>query len=150
MPIKELLMGKAEEKKSLSLQIDELYKKLSAIDEEIAELKKTYMFENNLLCEGVWETRIDTEKLTLYSTDKVFKKLSDTLQSDHHQKIKINEFIELYFDDWDIYLTFLDIPKAKEFIKRYGIKLNDKKIRTEIKDLNKTIQDLQNVLNKID
>jgi hypothetical protein len=150
MPIKELLMGKAEEKKSLSLQIDELYKKLYAIDEEIAELKKTYMLENSLLCEGVWEIRIDTEKLTLYSTNKVFKKLSDTLQSDHHQKIRINDFTNLHFDDWDIYLDFSDIPKAKEFIKRYGIKLNDKKIRAEIKDLNKTIQDLQNVLNKID
>jgi hypothetical protein len=135
---------------SLSLQIDELYKKLSAIDEEIAELKKTYMLENSLLCEGVWEIRIDTEKLTLYSTNKVFKKLSDTLQSDHHQKIRINDFTNLHFDDWDIYLDFSDIPKAKEFIKKHGIRLNDKKIRSEIKDLNKTIQGLQNVLNKID
>ena len=150
MSVKELLMEKAEEKKSLSLQIDELYKKMSVIDEEIAELKKTYMFENNLLCEGVWNIRINAEKFSLYSTNEVFKKLSDTLQSDHHQKIKINDFTDLHFDDWDIYLDFSDIPKAKKFIKRYGIKLNDKKIRSEIKDLNKTIQDLQNVLNKID
>lgn len=143
----------AKEKEKLQDQIRALCNVEEELDKDIMKAKYDIAILENaftIVPWGISNSQLSgLSSVTLFSDDKKHRRLSNLLQGDYHGRVLLEDGIIVSFADWDIYLNFDTIERAKEFIKRVGIKIDTKRIEEHTAKAQSEVDKLRQFLDEI-